>query len=238
MSNNERFRITTLDTLVKEREGSKEIKKGYPSDVKILFTPADATTYLEMYLEDQSRRALCYGPFKGSLDQGEKCEMVSDSNTFGSPTVEAITNASSDGSTDENMEGINPDDDELQEIADKIYKDIVLSWRWDSQMLDICRKGKLTKKMVRASVDQACEDIQEEIAEEGSVNPFGKALAKSIKRVSSELGIDLLKSLRKGFADFDEITNVIMKTSVGYPYRVVMFLKSVNKEDVKKIVGK
>lgn len=107
-----------------------------------------------------------------------------------------------------------PTDEELEDIADKVYRSIVKEWRYSAVTLQVCRKSDFSYESVLDKVKE-CNDEMTAKKED-----TGKALIRSIERVK-ERGIDITKAVT---------LEEIVETGIARPERVVTFINMVNKE--------
>lgn len=211
------YKVTTLGELEKSISKSESYSG-------ISFNADEAKLYLSMYLQDTLRWSLVTGPYKSKMEQRPEVEKDESVNANGGDTEEFEAAEAPDAD-----DTIPPSQEDVDEIIDRAYKQIVLSWKYDRDMLAICRAAKFTRGDVEAACKAAMEDIEEDLDEYGKVTPWSKSLARSIRRVSEEVGADISKS---DYGDWD----AVMGTSVAYPRRVVMFLKSQRKDKGENLV--
>ncbi|MDP1908568.1 MAG: hypothetical protein Q8K85_09710, partial [Hyphomicrobium sp.] len=148
------FRVVKVDDL------KEDIKKADYKDP--VFTKDEAQQVMDIMIEDSCMWRL----YKFYPEKYKEMSTVMEQPVMYSGSV---------ASTDAVVE--TPTDEDLEEIADKIYRNIVETWRYNAVTLQICRKSDFSYESVLEKVKE-CND--EMAAEKENM---GKALIRSLQRV-------------------------------------------------------
>lgn len=183
---------------------AEENKKIEKAENDVVFTPTEAAMVLTIMIEDSARWKLrefflcCEGDVKETMP----------SNPMGIIEVE------------QQAEPEELTQSEIDEVVDKVYRSTVKDWRYDSVLLQICRKSKFDITMVRGIVDGVIAKMKAEAESEGVVKSMSKALFRSIERVRHALVVTNA-DLVKGSVGIDELR----ETGIPYPERVYAFAR-------------
>ncbi|CAK0763543.1 hypothetical protein CCP3SC1AL1_320023 [Gammaproteobacteria bacterium] len=193
-----KYEIDSIDDVLKEKES--EIKKA--DDNSVTFTNDEAKQVLTIMLEDSARWKL-YSYFPCA------CEVVSSQPMLIDSTIQTAAPAV----PELNQKAIN-------DVVNKVYRNIVKDWRYDANLLQICRKAKFDLTTVRDIVDGVVKTMKSEVKSNGT-SGVSKSLARSMERVRKSLSIPEEETLTKSNIELD----TLRKTGIPYPERVYAFLK-------------
>lgn len=194
-----KFIVKSIDELHKEQR-NHVIQKS--SDDKIpTFTPEESKTLLQVMVEDiATYKVGYYYPTKMQEEVASVTSYVSGEPSKQSDDITA------------------PTEDNLADIANGIYRNIIKQWKYDPITLQICRKAKFDLAFVRAIVDAIDADYTNE-------NMVGKSLGRSLRKVANSIGAETMSDLVKAHPSYSDIE----KSGTPYPVRIYAFLKSIEK---------